>query len=171
VTAGPRVVIAGGGVGALETALCLQSLACDRAELTVLAPEPQFVYRALAVGEPFGVGTALRYDLAAIARDRGFALVADGLEAVRADHGEVVTRDGAVLPYDQLVLALGARPVVAVPGAVTFRGLQDAGRTALALAMAARRGARHVVFAAPDSNTWTLPLYELALLTEQWERR
>jgi sulfide:quinone oxidoreductase len=171
VSALPRILIVGAGVGGLEAALCLQALAPDRIELTVLAPEREFVYRALTVGEPFGLGPATRYELAAIARDRGFDLVGGVLAEVRPARREAVTGAGDVLGYDHLMLALGARARVAVPGALTFRGLGDAGRTAIALATAARRGARHVAFAAPDGAAWTLPLYELAFLTDAWARR
>ena len=47
-----RVVIAGGGVAALEAALALRALAEDRVSVELLAPETQFWYRPLAVTEP-----------------------------------------------------------------------------------------------------------------------
>ncbi|HWT24484.1 MAG TPA: FAD-dependent oxidoreductase, partial [Solirubrobacteraceae bacterium] len=60
-------------------------------------------------------------------------------------------------------LALGARPVEAVPGALTFRGPQDAARAA-ALVDALRRGAiRRAAFVVPAGTIWPMPLYELAL--------
>lgn len=165
-----RVVIAGGGVAALEAALCLEALAGDRVKVTLLAPGREFVYRALAVGEPFGLGAALRCELAAIARDNGFALQPEVLAAVDLDGRRAITGSRQALPYDHLVLALGARPQVAVPGALTFRGPEDAGRIAITLATLATRGASHIVFAAPEGTAWTLPLYELALLTAHWAR-
>lgn len=39
-----RVVIAGGGVAALETLLALRALVGGRVEITVLSPDRQFVY-------------------------------------------------------------------------------------------------------------------------------
>jgi sulfide:quinone oxidoreductase len=145
-----RILIAGGGVGALEAALALQALAADRVDIALLAPDRHFTYRALSVSEPFGLGTAVQYELRAIAQDRGFDLIRDALDTVDPDRREVVTQDRAVIAYDRLVLALGARPRAAVAGAVTFRGPQDAARTGLALATMAG-SAGHVVFAAPDS--------------------
>jgi sulfide:quinone oxidoreductase len=47
-----EVVIAGGGVAALETALALHELAGDRVKLTLLAPAADFIYRPMAVLEP-----------------------------------------------------------------------------------------------------------------------
>jgi sulfide:quinone oxidoreductase len=165
-----RVVIAGGGVGGLEAALCLQALAADRVEVTLLAPGPEFVYRALAVGEPFGLGAALRCKHEAIARDAGFRVVSDTLAGVELGARHAITGHGQALRYDHLVMALGTHRGIAVPGALTFRGPEDAGRTALTLATLATSGPAHVIFAAPEGVRWTLPLYELALLTAHWAR-
>ena len=46
-----EVVIAGGGVAALETALALHELAGDQVKLTLLSPTADFVYRPVAVLE------------------------------------------------------------------------------------------------------------------------
>ena len=54
---GTRVVIAGGGVAGLEALLALQDLAGDRASLTLVAPQPDFLYRPLLVEEPFDLGS------------------------------------------------------------------------------------------------------------------
>jgi sulfide:quinone oxidoreductase len=50
-----RVLIAGGGVAALEATLALRALADERVAITLVAPESDFVYRPLAVAEPFRV--------------------------------------------------------------------------------------------------------------------
>jgi NADPH-dependent 2,4-dienoyl-CoA reductase/sulfur reductase-like enzyme len=47
------VVIAGGGVAALEAAMALRELAGDRVKLTLLAPTADFIYQPMAVLEPF----------------------------------------------------------------------------------------------------------------------
>jgi anaerobic glycerol-3-phosphate dehydrogenase len=59
-----EVVIAGGGVAALEAAIALREIAGDRVALTLVAPDTDFSYRALAVREPFaeGTGPAFPYD-------------------------------------------------------------------------------------------------------------
>ena len=64
-----RVVVAGGGVAGLEALLALRDLAGERVELTLLSPEAEFVYRPMAVAEPFGRGLADRHSLADIASD------------------------------------------------------------------------------------------------------
>jgi NADH dehydrogenase FAD-containing subunit len=106
--AGQRVLVAGGGVGAPEAALVLRARAAD-VQLILLALEAVFSFRHLAVGEPFGLAGGAAYELQSIADDRGFAFVHDGLERVDADEHASLTRGGAWLGYDRLVLALGAR--------------------------------------------------------------
>jgi sulfide:quinone oxidoreductase len=160
-----RVLVAGGGVAALETVLALQALAGDRLEIELLAPGRNFIYRPLAVAEPFRAGSVRRIPLAAIAYDRGVRLERDALARVLPDERAVETQGGARLDYDTLVLALGARPVEAVPGVLTFRGPQDAGRVADVVEQLRRGALRRVAFVVPAGTTWTLPLYELALQT------
>ena len=77
-----HVVIAGGGVAALETAIALRDLAAERVSITMLAPEDDFVFKPLSVGEPFALGDAQRVPLKKLARDLGIDLVQDGLASV-----------------------------------------------------------------------------------------
>ena len=109
--------------------------------------------------------------LAAIAADTGIVHVRDALDSVDPDARRVVTQDRAMIGYDALVLAVGARPRVAVPGALTFRGPRDVPRVSVALSdLEQARGGR-VAFVVPGGVTWPLPLYELALLTGAWAQR
>jgi sulfide:quinone oxidoreductase len=160
-----RALVAGGGVAGLETVLALQALAGDRLRIELLAPGRHFTYRPLAVAEPFHDRSVRRFPLAAIAAERGVRLHRDALARVSADEHAVDTQGGARLEYDTLVLALGARPVEAIPGALTFRGPQDAGRVA-ALVQRVREGAMgRIAMVVPGGTSWALPLYELALQT------
>lgn len=159
------VLIAGGGVGALETVLALQALASDRVELTLLAPGRHFVYRPLAVDEPFGGARVLRFPLREFAEDRGVRLVRDAVAAVEPSAREVRTQGGARVPFDVLVLATGARALEAIPGALTFRGPSDVGRMR-DLVDEVRAGAvAEIAFVVQPGATWSLPLYELAFAT------
>src|SRR5687768_4742363 len=106
-----RVLIVGGGVGGLEAALALKTLAGDRVDITMLAPQRHFIYRPLAVNEPFGRAGTVQVELAAIAHERGFELVRDTLDSVDPDAKEVLTQEGLRLPYDELILSMGAWPV------------------------------------------------------------
>src|SRR5215218_834875 len=89
-----HVVIAGGGVAALEAALALRALAQDRVAIELLAPESEFTYRPLAVAEPFRAGEATRFPLKTLVEAAGATLRGGTLESVDAEHREVTTGDG-----------------------------------------------------------------------------
>ena len=72
------------------------------------------------------------------------------------------------MAYDALLLALGARPEEAIPGALTFRGPDDVVRLRDALERLHSGEPLRVAFVAGPETAWTLPLYELALLTARW---
>src|SRR5437763_4017370 len=103
-----KVLIVGGGVAALEATLALCDLAGDRVATTLLAPEPEFVYRPMRVREPFALSSARRYPLGEIARDLGAELVQDSFKWLDPTAGVVHTEGEQELAYDALVLALGA---------------------------------------------------------------
>src|SRR3954470_11598340 len=107
-----RVVIAGAGVAGLETLVALRALAGPRVEVTLVAPVPEFVYRPLAVAEPFDVGRVTRYSLERVAADLGATFVQDELSWVGVRGQCVFLGGGDELDYDALVVALGvlARP-------------------------------------------------------------
>jgi sulfide:quinone oxidoreductase len=160
-----EVVIAGGGVAALEAALALRELAGGRINTTLLAPEPEFVYRPMRVGEPFACGPAGRYSLEEIARDIGVDLVQDRLKWVDPTRSAVHTEDGECLSYDALLLAVGARLQPVFRHAVTIddRHLDE---QLHGLIQDIEGGYVHsLAFISPSAVPWPLPIYELALMT------
>ena len=159
----PRVVIAGGGIGALAGALALREYGGPGFELTLLAPGPELVVTPESVLEAVGGPPAPRYGLAAIAEDIGAQYVPDALETVDAERRSVGTRAHGPLGYDALLLAVGARPGPAIPGAMRFAGGRDA--PALRAALEGLGPRPRVLFATGAGVGWTLPLYELAMLT------
>lgn len=91
-----RVVIAGGGVAAVETLLALRALpGGDGLDVTVVAPGRELVYRPLSVGEPFGGPLLRRYPLDEICADRGARFVQAAVVAVDGDARTVMTSGGA----------------------------------------------------------------------------
>lgn len=76
------MLIAGGGVAALEAVLALRELAADRVSIEVLAPEQHFWYRPLAVAAPFELGEAARFELATLVHDLGATLTLGGLTGI-----------------------------------------------------------------------------------------
>ena len=163
-----RVLLAGGGIAALEAALTLHALAADRVRVEVVAPETEFVYRPLAVAEPFRVGEVRSFPLQRLTEAAGAKLRHGLVTEVDPDLHLVTTADGGHLPYDLLLLALGARTVEAVPGAVTFTGPKEDGALQSILEDAVHGEIKSIVFALPPGASWPMPLYELALLTRAY---
>jgi len=158
-------MIVGGGVAALEGLMALHELAGDRLSVELVTPTPEFVYRPLAVAEPFGLGEARRYDVVRIASDHRAAVHIAGINSVDAAGHRVVTWDGRELPFDLLLVTVGARATTSIPGSVTLQGPGYTGRFRTVLHELDEGHAQHVTFAVPPGASWPLPLYELALMT------
>lgn len=159
------VLVAGGGVAALETALALRALAPGLVDVELVSAELHFFYRPLAVAEPFGAGRVHRWELDDLARAAGAAFAPGRVAEVDAVAHVARLASGVEIPYDALVLATGAAPRSAVPGALTFRGPADVEAMERLLGEIVRGEAKRIVFAIPTGIVWPLPLYELALLT------
>lgn len=160
-----RVLIAGGGVAALEAALALRDLAGDRLNTTLLAPEPEFVYRPLRVREPFGYSEARRYSLDEIASDLGVELIEDAFKWLDPAERTVHTEGGQMLKFDALLLAIGARLEPAFNHAITIDDRQ-LDQQLHGLIRDVEDGYVHkLAFIAPPAMPWPLPIYELALMT------
>ena len=152
-------------MAALEALIALRALAEDRVAIEMITPQADWAYRPLAVAEPFGLGTVTSYDLVQIARDHGAALHLAGVQSVDTDSRRLYTWDGRELPYEILLMAIGAHPEVAIPGSVTVRGPGYTNRFRTVLRDLDERRLRNVVFVVPAGASWPLPLYELALMT------
>ena len=164
-TALPHVVIAGGGVAALEALIALRELAPGGPRVTLLAPEPDFVYRPLSVAEPFCLGHATHYPLADVARDFDAELVCGAIAEIDPAGRSVSLTDGSTLGYDSLLVAVGARSRTVFSHAITF-GAEGAPEALSGLIADLEEGyARRVAFVVPSSTAWSLPLYELAVIT------
>jgi sulfide:quinone oxidoreductase len=160
-----HVVIAGGGVAGLEALLALSEIGGDLVDVELLSPDEQFVYRPLLVAEPFGAADVLRIELDQIVRDAGARHTKDALTSVQPEDRTVTTASGNALGYDALLIALGAIPIEAVPGALTFAGQEERHRFAGMLAALGRRGTTRLAFVVPRAAAWSIAAYELALLT------
>jgi sulfide:quinone oxidoreductase len=159
-----RVVIIGGGVAGLEAMLALRALAEERVSIDMVTPQREFVYRPLSVLEPFG-GKMPRFDLAEMILEQRARHHPDAVTEVDTGKRLVRTQQGKELPYDALVVAMGARARDTIPGALTF-GSDVSGETFSVLIDEIEQGAvKHVVFALPGGVAWSLPLYELVLNT------
>lgn len=159
-----RVVVVGAGVAGLEAVLALRKLAEALVRVDLVSPETEFVLRPLAVAEPFGTRQPRTFPLAGFAEDQNVSLHHARLLGVDPERGVAVAEEGE-LPYDALVLAIGAVPRETLPGALTFGGPADV-EAIRGLVHGLDVGAvRSVAFVVPAGVEWTLPVYELALLT------
>ncbi len=161
----PRVLVAGGGVAALEALLALHELVGRHAHLELLAPGTQFLNRPASVAAPFGLGGPGPVPFEEVARRCDAELHRGTLAGVDQDAGVALTADGRRLPFAALVVAVGARAAPGVPGAIAFAGPQDVPAVTGVLDAAASGAVRAIVFTMASGVAWTLPLYELAIMT------
>src|SRR4051812_7580826 len=160
-----RVLVAGGGVAGLEALLTLRDLAEDRVALTLLTPESHFVHREMAVAETFAQGHARPLPLKRVAADVGAQLIQARLERVDDDRRLAYTDDTDPLPYDAILVAVGAGSEPAFQRAITWTPETDPeilGGLRRDLEEGYSSG---VAFVVPPGVAWPLPAYELALMT------
>ena len=160
-----EIVIAGGGVAGLEGLLALHRALGDRVHLTLIAPDPDFTYRPMAVAEPFGLGHAHRVPLKRFAQDTGAELVLDGVDGVDDAGGKIRLASGGDRGFDALLVAPGGRPVVGIEGATTWWPGGDSESYGGLLRDLEEGYAKRLAIVVPPGAVWPLPAYELALMT------
>jgi sulfide:quinone oxidoreductase len=163
----PRVLVVGGGVAALELVLALRANAGGALAITLLSADAELAPPAMTVAEPFERGGAQSYDWSQIAAEHDVRFVLDRLVAVDTDARTAFTHEGRRIPYDVLAMASGARRVAPFDSALTFGMGHDAGCALRSLVadVCATHATTSIAFALPWPSSWSLPLYELALLT------
>jgi sulfide:quinone oxidoreductase len=161
------VLIAGAGVAGLETLLALRALAGDRVDVTIVAPELRFINRSMAVDQPFKPQRMRGIRLQDAAAELGAHWHRGALDRVEPEQRRAVTKDGDELPYDMLVLAVGARSERQwhSEGVLTYQDGRDGPSYRLLLHQLREGRVGRVAFVRPAGPTWPLPLYDLALLT------
>src|SRR4051812_32545311 len=160
-----HVIIAGGGFAAVEALLALRALAQERLTIELIAPDEFLRYRPSATGEPFGADEVTAFPLDDLAARSSATFRRDAIRSVLPAQRAVRLASGPTRRYDSLVLALGARRKLGIPGAMTFRDQRDVHRLTRVLGELRRGTVERVAFAAPPGVAWTLPLYELAIMT------
>ena len=162
-----RVVIAGGGIAALEGLLRLRRLVSDSVDVVLLAPDEELRYRPLAVDEPFARRGVTRFPTRVIARRTEAEWVQDTLEWLDPGAQAVHTGGGHTLAYDALLLAVGGRLRMPLKHVTMFDDAH-ADDTFHGLVQDVEEGyTRSVALVLPEGPTWPLPAYELALMTAQ----
>jgi sulfide:quinone oxidoreductase len=165
-----NVVIAGGGLAALEAAVALHELAGDLVAVTIVAPNQEFVYRPLLVREPFAPALRTDYSVAEIAQRAGAELLVDSFKWLDPRGRVLHTERGRKLGYDAALLTMGARNHPRFRNVLTLG--QQHSREQLSAFVAAIDDGRlkSVAFVVPSLPIWSLPAYELALMTASRSR-
>ena len=126
----------------------------------------------MRVLEPFGgYPTARRYRLEDVARDAGAELRQDEFRLLDPERRLVHTSGGQVLPYDALLLALGATQRPRYGHALTLHDRRLDEQLHALIRDIEEGYLRKLAFVAPPRMPWPLPIYELALMTARraWE--
>ncbi|MBI5310304.1 MAG: FAD-dependent oxidoreductase [Actinobacteria bacterium] len=164
----PKIVIAGGGVAALEVLLGLRLLLGDDAEIALISPQDEFVYQPMAITEPFGGPAMPTFDLTDLLAEKKPLLVRDSLAAIDPVLRVATTTGGRKLEFDKAVVAIGALTEPVIERALTFIGGPRIEAMAHLLEEVDAGKVRRIAFVTPAGAVWPLPLYELALLTAKW---
>jgi nitrite reductase (NADH) large subunit len=145
------LVIVGNGMAAMRLVEELSKRALGRYSIAVVGEEPHLAYNRVLLSSVLARET-LRSEIemkpAQWWRDRGVTLLyGHGATAIDPGIRRLRLANGATLPFTQLVLATGSRPIrlnvpgMDLPGVMTFRDLGDVA----AIEAAAANGAKAVV--------------------------
>jgi len=160
-----RVVIVGGGIAAIEAVLALHDLGAERLHVTLIAPEPDFMLPPVAIAAPFSHGHTARLPLTSVMAAHDGLFVRGAAAGVDVCARTVVLTTGDEIAFDALVLAPGAGAVPAFAHTLMF-GAHSLALNGI-LADLEKGWSRSIAFVVPRGCTWTLPIYELALMTAQ----
>ena len=151
------VLVVGGGIAGIEALMALADLGDNRLRLRLVAPRASFGVPRDALGVPWGA-PLVEVDLERLCRAFGALSTIATVTGVDADLHEAHVEGGATIAFERLLLAPGARPHLAYPGTPSL------GFGALPHQLATD-GAASVAIVVPDGVSWTLPAYQLALMT------
>jgi sulfide:quinone oxidoreductase len=166
-----QVLVAGAGIAGVEAALALRAFAGTAAHVHLIDPAHRFRVPATATGRAFGLASEIDHALAEVAARAGATLTHGRLASVDPGRRLVMLSGGRLLTYDALIVAVGARAEPSVPGALTFRGHDDADSVrgmVDEIADSASRGATtRLAVVVPAGCGWPLAAYELALMARE----
>jgi len=152
-------------VAALEAALALHDLASELVSITIVAPNAEFVYRPLLVREPFTPSVIATYSVEEIAKRAGAELVVDSFKWLDPRARVLNTELGRKLEYDAVLMAIGARTHPRFRDVLTLDDSRIREQLSGFVAAIDRGTLKSVAFVVPSLPIWSLPAYELALMT------
>ena len=180
-TALPNVVVLGGGFASLESAFLLNHLMRGEVNLTLVADQPDFVFRPNLVYVPFGTDpAACALPITECVARKAITLLEDRATTVDPAAHTVTLAGGAVLPYDKLIIGTGCLahdggiPGLAAHGVGTHHIdelLELRKRVAEAVHKGMRGEPHKVLFVLPPGNLCPSTFYELMFMLEVWLTR
>ncbi|MGC9219862.1 MAG: FAD-dependent oxidoreductase [Solirubrobacteraceae bacterium] len=160
-----QTVIIGAGVAGLEAALTLRDLAPEYMQITLVEPREEFHFRPMAVSEPFSGVPMTAYSIAEILVGGNITIVADSFRRLDPERRVLHTEGGQKLTYDALLLSLGARSHPRYRDVVTVDATRIGDQLTGFVSELDEGRLRSVAFVVPSLPIWSLPAYELALMT------
>ena len=111
-----RITVAGAGFAAITGVRELRK-ALPEADITLVAPKPEFVYLPSLIWVPYGIrsGEDLRFDIRPLLKDLGVEYQQAAVTGVSAD-GRTLETDAGTLENDALLIATGGRYIKKLPG-------------------------------------------------------
>lgn len=111
-----RIVVAGAGFAAMTAVKRLRKRMPD-AEITLVAPVPEFVYLPSLIWVPFGLrdGDSLRFDITPVLTKHNIRFHQATVTGISADTRSLQTSNGNI-DYDALLIATGGRFIKKLPG-------------------------------------------------------
>lgn len=160
-----RILVVGSGPGALEATLAISRSEQLDAEISLISPQTEFLYRPNLVMEPFGVTSTARYSVGEIIRHPSVQQWQGMIERVDHAAGKTWSPEGDEFDFDAAVIATGAAPRIELPQPAITVGAPDwKEETTRVVAEIDAGEVRCVVFTKPAGAAYGLPMYELALM-------
>ncbi len=151
----------------MEALLALRHLADDRVRLSLISADPELTYLPEQVEEPFTVQPARRRDLALATGKLGAHFKLGEVASVDAENQRVQLRDGSSEDYADLIVCLGGRRVPAYRDLPSLLGGRLPVDVDLLLRACGADELRTLALIVPPRVTWSLPIYEFALLARR----
>ena len=179
-SAKPRVVVVGGGFAGLESLFYLKHKLHDKADLTLVSGEPEFLFKPNIIYVPFGESPdKFRIDLRKPLEKQHIEFVQGHVDQIDPAN-RMVAASGKEVSYDYLVVATGAKMRAdEIPGLAEHSNtvwtpddmLKLRAQIEWAKERADEKQRTRFVFLVPPNNKCSGPLYEMVLMLDTHLRR
>ena len=111
-----KITVAGAGFAAITGARELRKR-LPAAEITLVAPKPEFLYLPSLIWVPYGIrsGDDLRFDIKPLLKDLNISYRQAAVTGISGD-GRVLETDGGPIENDAVLIATGGRYIKKLPG-------------------------------------------------------